>query len=206
MYHLSCQIFWVKLYRLKPNFLKCIFYDTLYGSLLCCRVSLLCFTWWIHNTSYTVENQDVIFLQTYSGLFCVVVNPYKMLPIYSEKIIEMYKGKKRHEVPPHIYSITDNAYRNMMQGEAWPAGLHSLLFTRSQCLDFTIAIVFEISNSTCSKRHFYFTNWQQNSIESPYTSELFKWTSYLLKWSVCISRSVSGVRGTYTRVSSRSHI
>uniref|UniRef100_A0A3Q3ELY8 Myosin, heavy chain 11b, smooth muscle n=1 Tax=Labrus bergylta TaxID=56723 RepID=A0A3Q3ELY8_9LABR len=30
-------------------------------------------------------------------LFCVVVNPYKMLPIYSEKIIEMYKGKKRHE-------------------------------------------------------------------------------------------------------------
>lgn len=54
--------------------------------------------------------------QTYSGLFCVVVNPYKMLPIYSEKIIDMYKGKKRHEVPPHIYSITDNAYRNMMQG------------------------------------------------------------------------------------------
>uniref|UniRef100_A0A672T8U3 Myosin-11-like n=1 Tax=Sinocyclocheilus grahami TaxID=75366 RepID=A0A672T8U3_SINGR len=56
-------------------------------------------------------------IYTYSGLFCVVVNPYKMLPIYSEKIIEMYKGKKRHEVPPHIYSISDNAYRNMMQGE-----------------------------------------------------------------------------------------
>uniref|UniRef100_A0AAQ4RH62 Myosin heavy chain 11 n=1 Tax=Gasterosteus aculeatus aculeatus TaxID=481459 RepID=A0AAQ4RH62_GASAC len=54
-------------------------------------------------------------IYTYSGLFCVVVNPYKMLPIYSEKIIDMYKGKKRHEVPPHIYSIADNAYRNMMQ-------------------------------------------------------------------------------------------
>ncbi|XP_017571240.1 myosin-11a isoform X2 [Pygocentrus nattereri] len=54
-------------------------------------------------------------IYTYSGLFCVVVNPYKMLPIYSEKIIDMYKGKKRHEVPPHIYSITDNAYRSMMQ-------------------------------------------------------------------------------------------
>uniref|UniRef100_A0A673J3P6 Myosin, heavy chain 11b, smooth muscle n=1 Tax=Sinocyclocheilus rhinocerous TaxID=307959 RepID=A0A673J3P6_9TELE len=54
-------------------------------------------------------------IYTYSGLFCVVVNPYKLLPIYSEKITEMYKGKKRHEVPPHIYAVTDNAYRNMLQ-------------------------------------------------------------------------------------------
>ncbi|XP_015265429.1 PREDICTED: myosin-11 isoform X3 [Gekko japonicus] len=54
-------------------------------------------------------------IYTYSGLFCVVVNPYKQLPIYSEKIIDMYKGKKRHEMPPHIYAIADTAYRSMMQ-------------------------------------------------------------------------------------------
>ncbi|XP_040297566.1 myosin-11 isoform X1 [Bufo bufo] len=54
-------------------------------------------------------------IYTYSGLFCVVVNPYKALPIYSEKIIDMYKGKKRHEMPPHIYAIADNAYRSMLQ-------------------------------------------------------------------------------------------
>ncbi|XP_019717408.1 myosin-9-like isoform X1 [Hippocampus comes] len=54
-------------------------------------------------------------IYTYSGLFCVVVNPYKFLPIYSEEIINMYKGKKRHEMPPHIYAITDTAYRSMMQ-------------------------------------------------------------------------------------------
>ncbi|XP_061627681.1 myosin-9a [Phyllopteryx taeniolatus] len=54
-------------------------------------------------------------IYTYSGLFCVVVNPYKHLPIYSEDIINMYKGKKRHEMPPHIYAITDTAYRSMMQ-------------------------------------------------------------------------------------------
>ncbi len=45
----------------------------------------------------------------------MVVNPYRRLPIYAEKVIDLYKGKKRHEVPPHIFAVTDQAYRSMLQ-------------------------------------------------------------------------------------------
>lgn len=58
---------------------------------------------------------------------------------------------------------------------------HSLLLFRSKCLDFTIAVVLETSNASESERHFYFTNWQQNSIESLYNNECHL---CLLKWSV----------------------
>ena len=67
-----------------------------------------------------------LFLQTYSGLFCVVVNPYKRLPIYTEKVVELYKGKKRHEVPPHVYSVADSAYRSMLQGKKSSMKFHFL--------------------------------------------------------------------------------
>lgn len=65
-----------------------------------------------------VDCVTLLSLQTYSGLFCVVINPYNNLPIYSENIIEMYRGKKRHEIPPHIYAISESAYRCMLQGES----------------------------------------------------------------------------------------
>ena len=57
-----------------------------------------------------------VHLQTYSGLFCVVVNPYKKLPIYTEAVVELYKGRKRHDLPPHIYAIADTSYRSMLLG------------------------------------------------------------------------------------------
>ncbi|KAG6928874.1 myosin heavy chain 4 [Chelydra serpentina] len=58
-------------------------------------------------------------IYTYSGLFCVTVNPYKWLPVYNPEVVAGYRGKKRQEAPPHIFSISDNAYQFMLTGESF---------------------------------------------------------------------------------------
>lgn len=45
------------------------------------------------------------------------MNPYKWLPVYNPEVVAAYRGKKRQEAPPHIFSISDNAYQFMLTGE-----------------------------------------------------------------------------------------
>uniref|UniRef100_A0A8P4G0T6 Myosin heavy chain, fast skeletal muscle n=1 Tax=Dicentrarchus labrax TaxID=13489 RepID=A0A8P4G0T6_DICLA len=53
-------------------------------------------------------------IYTYSGLFCATVNPYKWLPVYDQEVVNAYRGKKRMEAPPHIFSVSDNAFQFML--------------------------------------------------------------------------------------------
>ena len=46
-------------------------------------------------------------IHTYSGLFVVVVNPYKRYPLYTHRCCKIYLGKRRNEVPPHLWAIAE---------------------------------------------------------------------------------------------------
>ncbi|XP_069624685.1 unconventional myosin-Ie-like isoform X4 [Ranitomeya imitator] len=54
------------------------------------------------------------FIFTYIGPVLISVNPFKQLPYFTEKEIEMYQGAAQYENPPHIYALADTMYRNML--------------------------------------------------------------------------------------------
>lgn len=53
-------------------------------------------------------------IHTYAGAAMVVINPTSPLAIYSEKVIQMFKGCKLEDMPPHIYSAAQASYRDLL--------------------------------------------------------------------------------------------
>uniref|UniRef100_A0A674B758 Osteoclast-stimulating factor 1 n=1 Tax=Salmo trutta TaxID=8032 RepID=A0A674B758_SALTR len=54
------------------------------------------------------------FIFTYIGSVLISVNPFKQMPYFTDREVELYQGAAQYENPPHIYALTDNMYRNMM--------------------------------------------------------------------------------------------
>ncbi|CCC66989.1 hypothetical protein NCAS_0A04310 [Naumovozyma castellii] len=52
-------------------------------------------------------------IYTYIGHVLISVNPFRDLGIYTDAIVESYKGKNRLEVPPHVFAIAESMYYNM---------------------------------------------------------------------------------------------
>mmetsp|Transcript_27233 Transcript_27233/g.38371 ORF Transcript_27233/g.38371 Transcript_27233/m.38371 type:complete len:1003 (-) Transcript_27233:51-3059(-) len=55
-------------------------------------------------------------IYTYIGSVVVSMNPYKKMDhLYNSKKIDEYRGRYMYEVPPHVYALSNDVYRNLLQ-------------------------------------------------------------------------------------------
>ncbi|XP_011149340.1 unconventional myosin-Ie [Harpegnathos saltator] len=70
------------------------------------------------NEDSIIENLKKRYMDDYIftciGPVLVSINPFKQMPYFGEKEIEIYQGAAPYENPPHIYGLADEMYRNML--------------------------------------------------------------------------------------------
>ncbi|CAG5101043.1 Similar to Myo1e: Unconventional myosin-Ie (Rattus norvegicus), partial [Cotesia congregata] len=54
------------------------------------------------------------YIYTCIGPVLVSINPFKQMPYFGEKEVQIYQGAAPYENPPHIYGLADEMYRNML--------------------------------------------------------------------------------------------
>ncbi|XP_064618703.1 unconventional myosin-XVIIIa-like isoform X2 [Lineus longissimus] len=53
-------------------------------------------------------------IHTNAGPAIIIVNPMHSMSIYSEKVVQMFRGCKQEDMPPHIYATAQTTYRSML--------------------------------------------------------------------------------------------
>jgi len=65
----------------------------------------------LHNLRVRFEDRNNIY--TYCGIVLVAINPYQSLQIYDEDTIYAYRGQNMGDLDPHIYAVSEEAFKLM---------------------------------------------------------------------------------------------
>lgn len=74
---------------------------------------------WTNAEIYTYIGSVLISVNPFRGVSFMLVSTSNLLMftidlgIYTDDVLEKYRGKNRLEVPPHVFSIAESAYYNM---------------------------------------------------------------------------------------------
>uniref|UniRef100_A0A8C1XST8 Myosin VAb n=1 Tax=Cyprinus carpio TaxID=7962 RepID=A0A8C1XST8_CYPCA len=69
----------------------------------------------LHNLRVRFTDSKLIY--TYCGIILVAINPYESLPIYGSDIINAYSGQNMGDMDPHIFAVSEEAYKQMARDE-----------------------------------------------------------------------------------------
>uniref|UniRef100_A0A8C3K4R4 Unconventional myosin-Ib n=1 Tax=Calidris pygmaea TaxID=425635 RepID=A0A8C3K4R4_9CHAR len=64
----------------------------------------------INNLRKRFDHNEVY---TYIGSVVISINPYRSLPIYTPEKVEEYRNRNFYELSPHIFALSDEAYRSL---------------------------------------------------------------------------------------------
>lgn len=67
----------------------------------------------LHAIHQRYENLDIY---TFSGIVLIATNPFDRVDnLYTDEVVQMYSGRQRGELDPHLFSIAEDAFRCMQR-------------------------------------------------------------------------------------------
>ena len=66
-------------------------------------------------------------IYTYSGIVLVAVNPFAPVSMYSNSHVQIYAGRRKGEIEPHLFAIAEEAYRCMVGTASEPGGNQTII-------------------------------------------------------------------------------